>query len=1400
MLVNPALWSAIIDVGEGSYTNSFPGVDSAARNGFPGGTPQLSGNAVGRPVPTNDWWSALLNTDHAGNLFNYPLAMGTLTYGLDIGKITGEPRDPFDTIVVGVSGLSATRATVDDYTDWTVTIAWDSSEHSFRATSGIGMPFVYFSKGSGDTASVLVNQGTASIDGEILLITESQEGQNFAVYAPVGSTWVQDGDTFTSTLAGKNYWSMAILPQGTAATIAADWQQYAYVEPVNTEVSWSYDESSAVLRTDFTTTVTVNEGIGTTVIQGLLPHQWDHLAPDSPALSGQTLSSVRGELKLLASNTFATERTFHGILPTLPALGELSPGFNPAELHEKIVLMENDTLATWTDSYNEGQVMNRLIQTARAAHETGDFAARDKMIATVKERLEDWLTYEAGEVAFLFYYQPTWTALLGYPSGHGQDTNINDHHFHWGYFIHAAAFMEQFEPGWASQWGDMVNLLVRDAASSDRNDPLFPFLRNFSPFAGHSWANGTASFPFGNDQESTSESMQFCSSLIHWGAITGDDAIRDLGIYLYVTEQTAIEEYWFDVHDRNFAPNHPYSLVSRVWGNGYDNGTFWTADIAASYGIELYPIHGGSLYLGHNIQYATDLWAEMTQNTGILANEVNPNLWHDTYWKFLAFTDPAAAISLYNSNPDRDLKFGISDAQTYYWLHSMNALGQVDTGVTANDPLAAVFSKGGERTYVAHNYSDTLKTIQFSDGASLEVPANSLVTSLDLPFSGSISTPFSTAPGGNSVPLAVSITGDDSTLTAVEFFDGGTSLGTLTEAPYIFQTGALGVGNHSFYAQLYSGDDYTFTGLVQVTVGDQLPYSGSPIQLPGTFDSGFYDLFQGGLGQGVAYHDSSIGNNNDFRTDEYVDAGSHPSEGAYVGFVADGEWLEYTVAVDTTGIYSMGMRYASGNPAGGGPVYLELDGQRVSANVSVPSTGDWSSFSTVTINNIELKAGVHVLRLNFVGGELDLGRLTFTYSGALGYVPPAADAGDNFAVVEPGTTAELDGSASTVAVGKSLTYLWEQIEGPVVVAISDNTAATTDISGLTVDGIYRFQLTVDDGTYTDFDTLQIVRGDLAGLPPVVTILSPSNGTSGFVGQAIDVNISASDPDGEVVKVELYDGDTLVGTDTAAPWTFNWSPDVGVHSLTARATDSDELQTTSSAITYTVLSNAYSGSPASIPGLIEAENFDFGGEGVAYHDADVSNNGGGYRPNESVDIEGDGEGGWNVGWAQPGEWMKYSVDIDTPGVYRITSRVARGTAGSGAFHIEIAGVDVTGSIVVENTGGWQNWVNKTNDVTIRSSGDQILRVVIEQADVNLNKFDFALVKALEPAPDLQVEVSGNNILVSWPSSSTGFDLYGSSNLADWSVVAQAPVIQGDKWLITIPLAGADPFFRLQTADP
>ena len=69
-------------MGSGSYTKTYPGADAAGRNGYPSGTPQLSGNALGKPVPRNDWWSKLVKENHADNLFNYPMTLKTTNTGL----------------------------------------------------------------------------------------------------------------------------------------------------------------------------------------------------------------------------------------------------------------------------------------------------------------------------------------------------------------------------------------------------------------------------------------------------------------------------------------------------------------------------------------------------------------------------------------------------------------------------------------------------------------------------------------------------------------------------------------------------------------------------------------------------------------------------------------------------------------------------------------------------------------------------------------------------------------------------------------------------------------------------------------------------------------------------------------------------------------------------------------------------------------------------------------------------------------------------------------------------------------------------------------------------------------------------------------------------------------------
>ncbi|WP_282124648.1 glycosyl hydrolase [Algibacter mikhailovii] len=1163
--------TAQVAVGSGSYTTNFPGTDEAGRNGFPSGSPQLSGAAAGKPVPTNDWWSKLIKEDHADNLFNYPMTMKTTNTGLIVTYIPFGVIGDSAPIEIGLSGLNTNRATVSDYSDWTVTMNWNDGSHELKATSGIGMPFLYFEKEADDILEIKVNGGTATVIDELLIIENASGDADFVFYAPSGGTWTNNGSTYTSTLNGKNYWSMAMLPQSISNvnTVANEYKKYAYVFPTNTTTEWSYNANTGLVQTNFLVTTVAMEGSETNILQGLLPHQWDNLSSMSATPNGYSYKGVRGEIKTLDGNGFIVENTFRGILPTMPYLANYSEGFDPSELEAKIAQIENDQLATWTDSYNEGQVMNRLIQSARVADQTGNTEARDKMIATIKERLEDWLTYQSGEKAFLFYYNNTWSAMLGYPAGHGQDTNINDHHFHWGYFIHAAAFMEQFEPGWADDWGGMINLLIRDAASVDRNDSQFPFLRNFSPYGGHCWANGMASFPQGNDQESTSESMQFNSSLIHWGTITGNDAIRDLGIYLYTTEQTAIEEYWFDMSERNFGPSQQYSLVSRVWGNSYDNGTFWTSDITASYGIELYPMHGGSLYLGQNKAYVAKIWEELKTYTEILSTtSTNPNLWHDTIWKYLCFIDPQQAVDLYNSYPTRIMKFGVSDVQTYHWLHTMNAMGTLEASLTADYPIAAAFNKNGDITYVAHNYSDAPITVTFSNGFTLDVPANQIATNKDVRVSGVLSSDFNQAYPNGSVNLSVQTNGP---VSKVEFFDGTILLGEITTAPYQIKASNLVLGTHGMYAKVYEGAQFNVTNIVNIQVGEQVPYTGTAIQIPGTFDAAHYDAYEGGNSQGIAYVDVSQNNQGDFRMDEYVDAVSNVSEGAVVGWTSAGEWVEYTIDVQTAGVYDLSFRYASGNPAGGGPFYFEIEGTKISPDILVTptSSSNWTTWANKTVNNIELNKGIHVLKMVFDNGELNIGRLTFARTGDLSYNPPVAHAGDNVSVILPNTTATLDGSQSTDADTPVLNYNWEQIYGPSTIAFSSTTVASPNVSSLE-EGIYKVKLTVDDGSHTSNSTSLIIVTQTGNVVPTISISNPSDNSIFKEGEDITITASATDLDGTVAKVEFYDGTTKIGEDDSEPYSFEWSgASIGAHQISAKATDNAGGEGTSQTINISV---------------------------------------------------------------------------------------------------------------------------------------------------------------------------------------------------------------------------------------
>jgi hypothetical protein len=138
----------------------------------------------------------------------------------------------------------------------------------------------------------------------------------------------------------------------------------------------------------------------------------------------------------------------------------------------------------------------------------------------------------------------------------------------------------------------------------------------------------------------------------------------------------------------------------------------------------------------------------------------------------------------------------------------------------------------------------------------------------------------------------------------------------------------------------------------------------------------------------------------------------------------------------------------------------------------------------------------------------------------------------------------------------------------------------------------------------------------------------------------------------------------------------------------------------------------------LPGRIEAEDYQKGGQGIGYSDTTLWNSGQAYR-SDDVDIEAtqDDSGAYDVGWIAPGEWLSYQVNVLTTGTYRLTARVATPVRGA-TFHIEIDGTDVSGAVAVPWTDNWQKWEDASVLIPL-TDGRHTLRLVADSEKFNLN---------------------------------------------------------------------------------
>ncbi len=169
---------------------------------------------------------------------------------------------------------------------------------------------------------------------------------------------------------------------------------------------------------------------------------------------------------------------------------------------------------------------------------------------------------------------------------------------------------------------------------------------------------------------------------------------------------------------------------------------------------------------------------------------------------------------------------------------------------------------------------------------------------------------------------------------------------------------------------------------------------------------------------------------------------------------------------------------------------------------------------------------------------------------------------------------------------------------------------------------------------------------------------------------------------------------------------------------------------------------YGGTPRALPGMIQIEDFDEGGQGVSYLDSDNVNTPGQYR-NTAVDVNvtQDAGGGYDIGWTFAGEWLEYTVDVKSAGTYALDFRVASQGLG-GRFHVEVDGKDVTGPLTVPDTTGWQTWQTLRKSGVVLPSGSHVVRVAFDAngATGGIGNFNWFQFTAEQSAPNTPPTVS------------------------------------------------------------
>jgi endoglucanase Acf2/chitodextrinase len=783
--INPAGYGCVVDHGYWIHSAGVvqPGIGGCDPNGDPNGVPygspvkiypQLVGPAASVPTATHRWWGMVpfygegqVGGSGAGYLTADPLMARVSNRGIRVLSIPNglkvttanqflypipaPANEVFDGIAIGNTQYANLNAYMKDHSDGSITVEWRSgSTPVMEATLVHGSPYLFFEVHAG-TAAIRTKAAAGAEKGvfhetanTLGVWTYVADVRNHYLIVGDGTTQFTNPSAAETTLTtSSRRFTLVWLPvSGTAspsAAMIADFTQRALNRIARVHIDYAVDPATQAVTVSHDYLDAGGNPVDTLI--GLMPMQWKNSAQP---LTAYKTRSARGMVRFAAASGFDYRLQSVGVLPMLPT--SVAQGLDETRLRSLVTEFVAAGPATWrrrADTYWSGKDYGKVAELAAIARDIGMTTEADRLLQWLRAQLEDWFTANNTgplDTTQYFAYDSDWSTLLGMDESFGSHQQLNDHHFHYGYFVRAAAEICRVDPAWCgpTAYGPMVELLIRDYAAG-RDDPMFPYLRHFDPANGFSWASGHANFALGNNNESTSEAANAYGAIILYGLITGNQALVDRGVYLHASTTSAYWEYWNNLDGYNglgddfdnFPAAYDRITTSILWGAGGVFSTWFSPAFAHILGIQGLPLNPLVLHIGQHPVYLQDyITLGLAESANGQPSGLAVGQWSDVWWNIVAMADAPRALADYATlDGAYQVEEGETKAHTYHWMHVFNGLGQVASGdgsLTADYPAAVAFHKNGVFTYLAYNLGDSTRRVRFSDGMAVNVPARSL--------------------------------------------------------------------------------------------------------------------------------------------------------------------------------------------------------------------------------------------------------------------------------------------------------------------------------------------------------------------------------------------------------------------------------------------------------------------------------------------------------------------------------------------------------------------------------------------------------------------------------------------------------------------------------------------------